>query len=421
MRTHLSPVSRLRQRLRGWAALARGEGGAVMVIVAGGMVILLGMAGLALDTGRAFLVKSELSRAVDAGVLAGARALRAGESTARTQALAVARANGVDIDDPRTGVDVSFGIDASGNHTVTMTARRLMRTALMKLLGQHTVDVASSATAVVPPIDLVLVVDQSTSLRDMGAWRPLQDAVKELVMNFDDDLDQVGLVSFGVRATHRHQLGSGFTQDIREAVDRMNPIYWTNAAEGLRLAYQQITGPAARDQAIKVVIFFTDGQPTAARTPVGGEDRIITARDRDPSGRTIGGYYNDPDRIPLDRPIASHGCRSGSERIFCPTWTEAGPGPHGPVARRLARAQTIARADQLRSADVFVYTIGLGNPNASNPHMRADTGLLELISNEHEIASTQQPRGRSYFAPSVADLRLVFRQVAQDLVVRLSH
>ncbi|MCL7972150.1 MAG: VWA domain-containing protein, partial [marine benthic group bacterium] len=234
MRTHGSPASRLRQRLRRWTQLLRGDAGAVMVIVAGGMVILLGMAGLALDSGRAFLVKSELSRAVDAGVLAGARALRAGESTARTQALAVSRANGVDIDDPRVSVEVSFGVDGQGNHTVTMTARRPMRTALMKLLGQHTVDVASSATAVVPPIDLVLVVDQSTSLRDMGAWRPLQDAVKDLVMHFDDDLDQVGLVSFGVRATHRHQLGSGFAQDIREAVDRMNPIYWTNAAEGLR-------------------------------------------------------------------------------------------------------------------------------------------------------------------------------------------
>ena len=47
-----------------------------MVIVAGGMVVFLGVAGLALDSGRAFLVRSELSRAVDAGVLAGARALR---------------------------------------------------------------------------------------------------------------------------------------------------------------------------------------------------------------------------------------------------------------------------------------------------------------------------------------------------------
>ena len=57
-----------------------------MVIVAGGMVVFLGVAGLALDSGRAFLVRSELSRAVDAGVLAGARALRSGETSARNQA-----------------------------------------------------------------------------------------------------------------------------------------------------------------------------------------------------------------------------------------------------------------------------------------------------------------------------------------------
>ena len=421
MRGFVSPVFALLKQWRRVVRRMRSETGSVMVMVAGGLVILLGIAGLTLDSGRAFLVKSQLSRAVDAGVLAGARVLRAGESTARSQALAVSRANGVDVDDPRTTIDVSFGLTAEGDNTITVTARQPMRTTLMRLLGRHWVDVASTATAVVPPIDLVLVIDQSTSLLDMGAWRPLKEAATELITFFDDDIDQVGVVSFGVRATHRHQLSKDFSFDITRVIDQMNPIHWTNAAEGLRLAHEQITGPAARERAIKVVIFFTDGQPTAARTLVGGEDRIITARDRDPSGRTIGGYYNDPDAIPLDRPIGSNGCRTGNERVFCPEWIEAGPGPHGPVARNLARSKTLSQANRIRAAEVLLYTIGLGNSNASNPYMRADTELLKLISNEHRIVSSDQPGARSYFAPSVAELRQVFRQVAHDLVVRLSQ
>lgn len=397
---------------------SRSDRGAVLLIVAGGMVVLLGMAGLVLDSGRAFLVKAQLSRAVDAGVLAGARAVRTGQGRARKQAIAVAAANGVVRGEQGVSISVSFGSTPEGESTVTVTARRPVRTVLLRLLGRDVVDVASTATAVVPPIDLVFVVDQSTSLRDMGAWIPLKQAARELVTHFDDGMDQMGMVSFGVRATHRHQLSHGFTSDIMNELARMRPIYWTNAAEGLRLARQQITGPAVRDRAVKVVVFFTDGQPTATRTPVGEEDRIMTARDHDPTGQTVGGYYNDPESIPLDREIPADACRSVE---FCAEWTEGGPGPHGPVARQIARAQTIAAAARIRADDVYLYTIALGNPKANNPLMRPDLDLLRLIANEHEVASASQPAGRMYFAPSVSELRAVFRQVAEDLVVRLSH
>ena len=50
---------------RPWRPL-RSDRGAVLLMVAGGMIVLLGMAGLVLDSGRAFLVKAQLSRAVEA-------------------------------------------------------------------------------------------------------------------------------------------------------------------------------------------------------------------------------------------------------------------------------------------------------------------------------------------------------------------
>jgi Flp pilus assembly protein TadG len=421
MRIIASLRSALSQLMRRSVRRVPGEQGAVMVIVAGGMVVLLGMAGLVLDSGRAFLVKAELSRAVDAGVLAGARAIRAGQATARRQAIAVASANGVSVGEQGVTIDVGFGLTPEGEPTVTVTARRPLRTALMRLVGRDVVEIASTATAVVPPIDMVLVIDQSTSLLDMGAWPPLKEAAKELITYFDDDMDQVGLVSFGVRATDRYQMSGAFSFDIDRAIDNIDPIYWTNAAEGLRLARRQITGPAVRERAVRIVIFFTDGQPTAARTLVGGEDRVITARDRDRTGQTIGGYYDNPDAIPMDQVRSADGCRTGDDRYFCPEWTEAGPGPHGPIARSMARFKTLAEASRIRAEDVFIYTIALGNPNALNELMRPDLDLLARVANEHEISDPDQPRGRTYFAPSVSELRSVFRQVAQDLVVRLSH
>ena len=50
--------------------------GSVLVIVALGMPVLIGMAGLAIDIGSLFVVRSELQRAADAGALAGASAFQ---------------------------------------------------------------------------------------------------------------------------------------------------------------------------------------------------------------------------------------------------------------------------------------------------------------------------------------------------------
>ncbi len=417
MRAHVSRASTLRRLLRSLIMQLRSETGAVMVIIAGGMVILLGVAGLALDSGRAFIARSELSRAVDAGVLAGARALRAGETTARNQALAMSRANGVIPGDPGTTVNVIFGLTPDGDNTVTMTATRPMRTSLMRLLGRRWVDIGSSATAVVPPVDLVFVIDQSGSLGSAGAWDELQDAARSFVDYFSDDLDQLALVSFGTRGETRLPLQAPFRTAAKNQVDGMSSVGWTNTAEGLQLAYDQIVGENTRERAVKVVVFFTDGRPTAFRGTIGGERRILavaaTARN------VVRGYWDNPNSIPMDRwlrPVAD-ACRNV---VNCEVWTEAGPPPHGVRGREIARDMGLAAADRIRSEGAYVYTIGLGNPFASNL-ARPDLAYLSLLANEHGSVNSDQPSGRMYFAPAAEDLRAVFRQVAADLVIRLSH
>lgn len=54
------------------------QSGAVAVIAAIALVVLLGFVALAIDIGRIAVVKSELQRAADAGALAGAIALGQG-------------------------------------------------------------------------------------------------------------------------------------------------------------------------------------------------------------------------------------------------------------------------------------------------------------------------------------------------------
>src|SRR5699024_3766291 len=101
--------------------LRHDERGSIIVLAALCFVALLGVAGLALDTGRLYIQRARLSNIADAGALAAARAIRQGQAAAHDQALAIAEANG--FVDGRNGVAIgtTFGTNSYGEQTVTMT------------------------------------------------------------------------------------------------------------------------------------------------------------------------------------------------------------------------------------------------------------------------------------------------------------
>ncbi len=385
----------------------------MLVLLAVSLFMILGATGLALDLGRGYLEKMRVGRAVDAAALAGARALRLGQPAALTQANAVARANGVAAG-PGTGTSVTFGSNARGENTVTVSAARTVPTTFIRILGQTRMDVRASATAAVPPVDLVLVVDQSGSLDREGAWDDLQAAATEFVGQFNDGIDQMGLVSFQIRGTERFELGHDFTTPISQAISAMNSAGDTNTGEGLRLAHEQMLLPAVRQSAAKVIVFFTDGRPTAVRDfigpPFNTQDRVI-AVSTVITGR-VRGLFNDPDNLPTDV-IANppDDCRRFRN---CYGWNENRVRNQGRV-----RGDQTARA--IRRDGILVYTIGLGNPNNPDPILQPDLDYLRRLANENGVVDPDEPQGRMYFAPTADDLQAVFDQVARDLFVRLSR
>ena len=255
--------------------LGSDDRGTILALFAMVSIIVLALTGAVVDFGLAWVSKAQLSRAVDAGVLAGARSLRQGTGPAQAQALAIAEANGVSSSSGAT-VDLGFGTNAEGESTIWMTAARPIPTHFIKVIGLNQLYVGSIATAAVPPVDLVLVIDQSGSLGAVGAWDDLQAAARDFVDFFDDDLDQMGLVSFGTRAMERHVISSTFTTAIQNDITAMNSVGWTNYGEGLRLAHQQITSPMVRQRSVKVVVFFTDGRKRfVQRVPKRDELRCV--------------------------------------------------------------------------------------------------------------------------------------------------
>ena len=394
----------MREKSPFWHRVIRNERGTVLAFVAVSLVGLLGIAGLALDSGRAYVKRSELARAVDAAALGGAAALRQSQADAEQRIISLARANGVD---PAL-LNYSFGVNATGENTVSVSASETVQTTFMRVLGRDQVGVAAAAEATVPPLDLVLVLDQSGSIAREGAWDDLQNAAKDFVDNFSESIDQVGLVSFQLRAGQHVPLGQPFRSNIRAAIDAMRSVGDTNTGEGLRLGRETLINGPTRNGSVRVVVFFTDGRPTAFRGMVGGQDRAMAVSTRITGN--VRGYFDNPDALPLDALAQADGCR-GVPSCF---------GMNEKTVRARGKSNGRQEADRIRQNNIYLFTIGLGNPNNPDPILTPDMDYLRELANEDGVSDASQPQGSAYFAPTAAELDDVFNAVAQDILVRLT-
>ena len=391
----------------------RDEKGGIAALVAVALIMVLASTGLAVDLGRGYVERMRLGRAVDAGALAAARSLRLGQSAALSEAAAVAKVNGVAPGIGNASTSVQFGVNSRGENTVTMVAGRTVPTTFMRVLGHQDMQVGVTATAAVTPIDMVLVLDQSGSLQRTGSWRSLQQAAGNFVGYFDDSIDQLGLVSFQLTGVDRFQIGHSFKRSITSAINAMPSAGDTNTGEGLRFALQQMQRANVRPSSGKVVVFFTDGRPTAVRAAVGipgnPQDRVVAVNAA--SNSNIRGYFDNPDALPHDVLVnPPDGC---DDIAVCFGWDET-------TVRVQSRQAGLAMADAIRGQGVTIYVIALGDPGQIDPLLTPDLDYLRVVANEGGIASSSQPQGRMFFAPSASELQSVFNLVAQDLLVRLA-
>src|ERR1700694_4762537 len=121
--------------------------GFVLVYMAATLPVLLLFTGLAVDSGRSYVVKAQLTKAVDGAALAAARNLNSGNPKA--EATVIFKANfpvgylGTTSVDPTTaaGFFKSTTDAASGVNTVTVTATEILPTSFMKLANFNQVTV----------------------------------------------------------------------------------------------------------------------------------------------------------------------------------------------------------------------------------------------------------------------------------------
>jgi Flp pilus assembly protein TadG len=245
-----------------------GQEGFALVYMAALLAVLLIFTGLAVDTGRAYVVKAQLTKAVDGAALAAARNLNSGNPKA--EATRIFQANfptdymGISsVTDPAS--DPAFFTlatdTASGVNTVTVTASAILPTTFMQLANFTQVTVTSSGQAQRRMVDLSLVLDVSSSIG--SKWAAVHDATVAFIDTFDAVHDRMSLVEFGNGASVIYPMppSRGFDKATLEAdVPGTLPGGSTLMVEGLYRGWDQLrTVPAGTQSGLRIIVLFTDG------------------------------------------------------------------------------------------------------------------------------------------------------------------
>jgi len=245
----------------------RKKDGFTLVYMAVTLTLLLLGTGIAVDSGRAYVVKAQLTKAVDGAALAAARALNSGNPQAA--ATRVFKANfpnqylGTLPGDPTVaaGFFTSAVNPATGINTVTVTATAVLPTTFMQLGNIMTVTVGATGEATRRMVDLSLILDVSSSI---GAkWAIVRDAARQFIDSFDGLHDRVALLTFSNGATVLDAMPAarGFDKPKVEAdVPGLLPGGSTNMVEGLYRGWDELRSvPAGQQSGLRVIVLFTDG------------------------------------------------------------------------------------------------------------------------------------------------------------------
>lgn len=231
------------------------------------MTGLLIFTGLAMDTGRAYVVKAQLTKAVDGAALAAAREINSGDP--RGEATRIFKANfpsgflGTTSGDPTTAADFysSQLIAATGVNIVTVTASAVLPTTFMKLASFDNMTVTSTGEAQRRLVDLSLVLDVSSSIGPQ--WTAVRDAAKAFINSFDAANDRLALLTFGNGASVLDQMPStrGFNKvTVMGHVPSTLPGGSTNMVEGLYRGWDELRAvPNGSQSGLRVIVLFTDG------------------------------------------------------------------------------------------------------------------------------------------------------------------
>lgn len=406
----------------------RKQRGQTIVMLAVFMVLIILFVGMAIDLGFAYVTKASLSKAVDAAVLAGAKNLSQGKAQAETLARKAFALNyrGMGLDASTPSVAVDFPV-VSGYTEVKVSATTNMKTFFLRILPQYQ-QLAISADAQAFRANLVMsvVLDRSGSLKSNGGWQYLPTAVEDFVDNFDDDNDQVSMVSFASDDTTDAARKKNFKAAIHSQLHGWGKSKFaggTYAMGGLVRGKSENDSysPGTGENVLKVVVFFTDGRANSNQDTLScsgspiryGGCSLAEARLGFCSG--VGFWYS-------SNPKDNVGCTTSR----FPAQQPGNPGRLQPDSAAYtdipadAEYRILQMASSMRAASSYptvFYVVGLGDDDTLNKPF-----LQQLANDVHSPAyNSTQPAGEALFTNDPSELEQVFQEIASRIQLRLTQ
>jgi Flp pilus assembly protein TadG len=192
--------------------------GATVIQVAVTLVVMIAIVGLAVDAGRAYLVKTKLSAAVDGAAIAAGQAVVHGSNqteqraSADRAARAVFAANfpntmlGVDaltLDPPDIQFSSVFATPPRRYTSISVSAKARLPVTFISVLGFHNLDIPTRAEVVRQDVDVAIVVDSSSSMGLQDSSNPgnryFDTAIKnaaEFTRQFNQTSDRIAFLTF---------------------------------------------------------------------------------------------------------------------------------------------------------------------------------------------------------------------------------
>lgn len=440
------------------------------------LCVALPMMGLAIDTGVAFAARARLQTAVDGAALAGARSLSRGRSlgdqraSAESTARAFFNANMYEAWSPIQNVNLGFSWPAAPPKTAVLqiTANALAPTYFLKMFGYDGLRLEAIGTASRRDVNIILVLDRSGSIENMGACDDLRSAAKSFVATFVDGRDRLGLVTFGT--TYRVDFPAAFdfksaATSIVTRIDAVRCVGGTNSASAYWVAWQQLQA-LNEANTLNVILFFTDGQPNGLHM----NDLRIAANCVDntarngvivPAGTTVWGIFDpvepnpaparNPDWVPIANRAGCHFAgdygdvdedvisltpagaaneidnfgnaltgykptirRDANNRIRINDWETVTNAATNALDNAASRVRSLSAANGL---DVHTYVISLAG--APTP---AEATLMKRVANTNDspIYDSTRATGMFVLANNAGQLEQAFSQLASD-ILRISR
>jgi hypothetical protein len=428
------------------------DGAQVLPIMALLLVVFIGLMGLAIDVGRIFIARTELSRAVDAAALAGIVELP-NVSNAQAKAATFLTQNQPDA-------TISFPV-TTDPYQIKIKGTRSYPMFFMRIFGFGSVTIGASATAgsgASQPVDIILVTDDTGTMKggcDSGQTNstcPIKEErdaatafVNQLLGPSPSGAVRIGMVKFrGCYGAQRYNPVSGEaatrgcilpseeinlttnTNVLLTAIGNMHAdggYPGTNICLGIEQGYAYLTGANSRPNAKKIIVVAgTDGDNRYSD----GAESNSSGNNPSPNGPNAPPVYP-PTQWPNNNGTPTDPCRPTGPAL---NGTSYGALYDARINNLDTRTMNVVNADKAATVEFFVGSYGtVGGPptnalcntalvgTGSGRDNNSDTWDRNLLKC---IASSSTGTNDHYFeATAPGDIITTMSQIQRSIAFRL--